>query len=111
MNPKIKKLWIAALKSGKYKQTKKCLQDAKGYCCLGVLCDLHANEMNGEWIKKRKDVSRLEYVDSKTVLPDVVRLWADLKDQCGLCSQGSLANLNDEGVTFPEIAKIIQKEF
>lgn len=34
------KKWTDALRSGKYKQTKNTLQDAKGYCCLGVACDL-----------------------------------------------------------------------
>jgi hypothetical protein len=31
------KHWIEALRSGKYKQTKKMLSDGIGYCCLGVL--------------------------------------------------------------------------
>lgn len=34
------KKWTDALRSGKYKKTKRTLQDAKGYCCLGVACDL-----------------------------------------------------------------------
>lgn len=32
--------WVNALRSGKYSQTKGCLQDSKGYCCLGVACDV-----------------------------------------------------------------------
>lgn len=36
--PEIKKEWIAKLRSGEYKQIKKWIQDAEGYCCLGVLC-------------------------------------------------------------------------
>lgn len=42
MNPPkgaIKK-WIEALRSGKYKQDKYQLQTSKGFCCLGVACDL-----------------------------------------------------------------------
>lgn len=31
-------IWLKALRSGKYKQTTKRLQDNKGYCCLGVAC-------------------------------------------------------------------------
>lgn len=38
------KKWIAALRSGKYKQTNEALQDTKGYCCLGVACDLFIPE-------------------------------------------------------------------
>lgn len=33
----VKKKWLKALRSGKYKQTKGTLCDGKGYCCLGVL--------------------------------------------------------------------------
>ncbi len=33
------KKWIEALRSGKYTQTKRVLQDTNnGYCCLGVAC-------------------------------------------------------------------------
>jgi hypothetical protein len=43
MKTAVKKLWVEALRSGEYKQGKKCLrtQDNK-FCCLGVLCNLHA---------------------------------------------------------------------
>lgn len=32
------KIWIAALRSSEYRQTKNALQDGLGYCCLGVAC-------------------------------------------------------------------------
>lgn len=38
------KTWTKALRSGKYKQTTKKLQDNKGYCCLGVACELFTKE-------------------------------------------------------------------
>jgi hypothetical protein len=38
--PKFIKLWIKALRSGKYRQTTECLQDDLGYCCLGVAIDI-----------------------------------------------------------------------
>ena len=34
------KKWTAALRSNKYQQTINHLQDADGYCCLGVACEL-----------------------------------------------------------------------
>jgi hypothetical protein len=37
MNQVIKEKWVAALRSGEYKQTKGYLRNKKGYCCLGVL--------------------------------------------------------------------------
>ena len=38
MDAKLKTLWLEALRSGQYPQTRGTLQDAHGYCCLGVLC-------------------------------------------------------------------------
>lgn len=51
MNPRIKKLWVDALRSGDYAQTTSYLMEVNsvtlepiGYCCLGVLCDLAVKE-------------------------------------------------------------------
>lgn len=41
MNPEIKAQWVAALRSGDYKQGRSELKSYTGYyCCLGVACDL-----------------------------------------------------------------------
>jgi hypothetical protein len=50
MNTKQKKIdlmkrWIAALRSGEYKQGKGQLIKDGRYCCLGVLCDVVKDEM------------------------------------------------------------------
>ena len=42
MKAKIRKLWQAELRSGKIKQARGQLRTKKGMCCLGVLCNLHA---------------------------------------------------------------------
>ena len=42
MNPEIKAKWVAALRSGEYKQAKGQLRIGNSFCCLGVLCNLHA---------------------------------------------------------------------
>lgn len=55
MNKEWKDKWVAALRSGEYKQGIEALrytshapgnlfEDVKAYCCLGVLCDLVAKE-------------------------------------------------------------------
>ena len=38
----VKQQWIAALRSGEYKQGRWALRTDSGYCCFGVLCDLYA---------------------------------------------------------------------
>lgn len=49
MNSAVKEKWLAALRSGRYKQGRGALaqHDDDGdmlFCCLGVLCDLYAEE-------------------------------------------------------------------
>lgn len=40
MDQTIKNKWVKALRSGTYKQAKQRLRSSKGFCCLGVLCDV-----------------------------------------------------------------------
>lgn len=40
MDQAIKRKWVKALRSGKYKQAQEYLFTGKGYCCLGVLGDV-----------------------------------------------------------------------
>ena len=42
MKREVKDKWIAALRSGKYKQGTGCLRDidSNAFCCMGVLCDI-----------------------------------------------------------------------
>lgn len=48
MNNPLMVKWIAALRSGKYKQGRGRLRDGDAYCCLGVLCDISGM---GEWVE------------------------------------------------------------
>ena len=41
-----KRKWVAALRSGKYKQTVSHLYDAGGFCCLGVMCALRGAKLD-----------------------------------------------------------------
>jgi len=36
----VKTLWLDALRSGKYRQTRNTLRRGDSFCCLGVLCDV-----------------------------------------------------------------------
>lgn len=50
MSPKVKKLWIEALKSGEFKQGVTYLQKDGCFCVVGVLCELFRRETGrGEW--------------------------------------------------------------
>lgn len=85
MNSEIKKLWVAALRSGDYKQGKLRLRNPyKGgqtsFCCLGVLCNLHAIA-HPEIAKEEKD--EWTYMGEGGVLPAAVSAWAGLTKPCG----------------------------
>ena len=88
MNPQVKQKWIDALRSGKYEQGSEKLRGYEGYCCLGVLCDLYAQEKNQEWEFKgysedseeeSPDIMDYWYFDGESeFLPDSVREWAGM---------------------------------
>lgn len=106
MNEEIKTKWIAALRSGKYKQGEGCLRNGNSFCCLGVLCDI--KNPNG-WENNSFNDGGEEAVK---VLPEAVRNWAGLPATNGSNLNGiCLAELNDEGYSFEHIANVIEYHF
>lgn len=116
MNPEVKALWVKALRSGQYAQTQNSLKDEQGYCCLGVLCDLHREANGGEW-----DITTepYRYRDRAFVLARGVCAWAGLLDDNGdnppvrygdAWEHLNLATINDRGVSFAEIADLIEEQ-
>ena len=95
MNNLIKHKWIDALRSGKYKQGKYYLKTINDeYCCLGVLTQLYVDE--------HPNTSFIE-----NYLPLEVVEWANLKEINPIINGDFLANLNDNGKTFDQIASLI----
>jgi hypothetical protein len=121
LNPEIKTKGLAALRSGGYKQTKRVLQDKMGFCCLGVLCDIHRQETQGPaWIDDESDEGQYcqGYLHEVSILPREVAEWAGLdkninplvnKEGEGL-GYTTLAELNDRGTPFNQLADIIEKQ-
>jgi hypothetical protein len=86
MNQAIKTQWVAALRSGDYKQGQEALRTEDGFCCLGVLCDLAVKAGAAAWSKPREQwISGLHFqtvykCDSEQgVLPSSVSEWAGLE--------------------------------
>jgi hypothetical protein len=114
MNPEIKARWLAALRSGLYPQTRVTLRDVDGYCCLGVLCNLHAHATGESWHIDGKD--DYSYLLESTVLPPVVVEWAGLPDSNPAIILPSgratcLAQANDGLYTFAHIADLIDAQY
>lgn len=133
MNEDVKKKWIKALRSGKYKQTKGKLKSKyNSFCCLGVLCDLHSKTFRTKWDGLIN--GQIKYLGCGVRLPDEVAQWAGLKHnnpevqvspnffpkrklkEWSLSFKSdkqrmTLAACNDEiNMNFKKIAKIIETE-
>ena len=98
-----------ALESGKYKQTRYRLRetDDKGnesFCCLGVFCDLNGVDIDVETNGERLNVKmmRLLGINSLGQFEDAIKYRGSWF--------GSLASLNDSGVRFKTIARIIREQ-
>ena len=89
MDQPIKKKWVNALLSGKYKQGKNALNHSRRYCCLGVAvkaCD-GRTPLNQGWLNP-SDLRRFGFSER---------------------IQEELASLNDAGVPFDMIAGLIDE--
>lgn len=105
MNPEIKSDWVKALRSGKYKQGRGLLRnDNDGYCCLGVLCDLHSKVYNVDW-KPYEAIYGFQYDGCGGGLPESVAIWSNLP----VSAKHNLTDMNDfSGANFEAIADYIE---
>lgn len=108
------KKWVEALRSGKYKQTKHKLRSKNnGFCCLGVLCNLHA-EAHPKFAAKQTD--KYSYDGNQELPPGIVTEWAGLSTDTGFFVDNygqyfELISLNDNGNSFKQIADIIEANY
>jgi hypothetical protein len=115
IDPKFKKQWIEALESGKYEQTNGCLQNLEGqYCCLGVACELTGvgNFIEApfdEYEYALPEYNENMYKDEKIVGDGVMPVNLRRKIKLTKRAQTRLYKMNDNGVSFKEIAKWIRK--
>lgn len=104
INKKYIQKWVKALRSGKYKQTKRALQDSSGFCCLGVACKVFIPTK--KIVKKENGTMMGAIPSSQPSAPTwLKRISPDVGNQTGL----SLMKLNDiEKFTFDEIADVLE---
>lgn len=128
MKPEIKERWLKALRSGEYTQGRGSLRYTKrekqvdAFCCLGVLCDIAQKDGIGHWggvyegeqtFQTGSQKNGFSY-GSETALTSSVLSWAGLEVAGSTVfikrSDTTLAQLNDSGKSFKEIADIIERE-
>ena len=108
------KKWVKALRSGKFKQTKRTLGIPDGkFCCLGVACELAIKD--GVRLKKVKKPLFFTYDSRDDYLPARVKNWLGLNGEEGqyYSKNGrytSLVERNDSGKSFKWIANFIESE-
>lgn len=113
--------WVAALRSGKYKQGKDRLRTGDSFCCLGVLCDLVDR---GSWtlspqksLASHADVFQHGRRDVQyACLPKEVTDTVGMKTRTGTFATSpgestALDVLNDTGKDFDYIADLIEKDW
>lgn len=105
--------WVAALRSGRFRQGTDKLGWPDGRrCCLGVACEVAIEA--GLEVSKTTRIGPDEDVvfdGSWSDLPPSVREWLGLATPNGEPADGPpLSNRNDSGQTFAEIADFIDSE-
>lgn len=126
LKPERKAEWLAALRSGEYKQVTGALRKEAGFCCLGVQCDL---SKVADWrpVAYATGGPKFSYAAIDTAEPPfMVAAWAyePREDRLPLAAdpivatvtrygqferQITLAGLNDNGASFEEIARVIEE--
>jgi hypothetical protein len=111
-----RRLWVEALRSGKYKQGQSVLRNPdNAMCCLGVACEISGlvrwsetpvgldSSIGYEAVNDERDFSRF-------YAPAPVVEWLGLAADSGKFGDTSLAAMNDDGTPFSAIADIIESE-
>lgn len=120
MNPEVKAKWVAALRSGRFKQGREALRDCEdNFCCLGVLCEIAAEEhITARSQSHPNDAYRYGVEGSHRslfFLPFEVIRWSGLGAVNPTVQYNgetkSLIDLNDGlALPFPQIADLIEAQ-
>lgn len=133
MDATIKAEWLEWLRSGKLKQGRGALSNAsrEEFCCLGVLCEVAVKHGIIEYVEGgyRSGVDG-EFHYANHYLPKPVVEWAGLDDETAALGNPTvpriedvpdyykkeipvvgLAHLNDGGLSFEQIADVIEAQF
>lgn len=121
MDPEIKARWVAALRSGEYRQGRGALctpsVDGDLYCCLGILASLHPDivrKKDGDIFSLNLPGESVSRTNGGLHLPSVgVDAWAGTDGNYAVKHEGvwtTLYSMNDRGVPFDVIADVIEEQ-
>ena len=112
MKQEVKEKWVAALRSGEFKQgfyvlAEKTFNETQ-YCVLGVLCEIAFRE--GITAKETDDLIYDIYDGQDCDLPESVMQWAELESPESIADAFLLTTFNDKlRKSFNELADIIER--
>lgn len=118
MRPSVKKRWLTALRSGKYRHGRGVLRqddidEETGktvhiYCAQGVLCDLYLKTQHrGKWIAHEQIVPFVTpSSDSRFCMPAEVARWAGIGDY----TRDLIAGINDRANDFSKVITFITRK-
>lgn len=130
MNPEVKAAWLTALRSGEYTQGRGKLNKGGEFCCLGVLCDIAVKQfdiqVDLEEVAGCGDEECcppvMTYDGQESFPPAAVLDWSGLRNESGILAERvyvpeageytwALYSANDLGLSFAEIANVIEEQF
>lgn len=76
-NKKNIRKWVNALRGKKHRKTTGALHDTRGYCCLGVACDISGI---AKWEKSPHYPKTSSYLNRDGSLPRAVQKWLGIND-------------------------------
>jgi len=102
------RIWIDALRSGKYEQTQRQLRREDSFCCLGVLCDLYDPQgWDGDFHHEFGMYPPKQVFDWLGIIDTGDSL--EVQDEDGHWI--NVAVMNDEGASFDEIADALERTY
>lgn len=124
MNPEVKAKWLAKLRSKEVKQGRERLKGimpdgTAEFCCLGVLCDIYAQEKGVDWTPlddahHGQDIN-CEILDAVGTPPSEIVNWAGLPERNPVLNTNlgaaRMTSINDEmEMTFDQLADLIEAQ-
>lgn len=109
LKPEAKEKWLKALRSGEYEQCHDRLSDGEGYCCLGVAAKV-INGLDDRTIQCAGSLPEAKWVHEWFV-PIPTLSWEDNWARNPRAKGLALSSMNDAGMTFAEIADVIEEHF